>query len=393
MSERRWPEGLSGSPSRLKRFESCPLSYRFRYVDGIKDPTGSTGRVGLLVHGALEVVSRARVGLKAPPAAQAAELLEALGASVGEARGTTPKELSDARDLLELIAPFDPTAGGEILSVEQDWAVDVGEGIKFGGWWDLARRADSGVVQVVDWKSGQLQSRADLEVDPQAQLTLAAAYEAFPEDDVEVVFVYVADGLVASIAIPWEEGLDRMGRGRALAAYKSWTRGNARARVGDSCRYCFARDRCGPYQDHLKALEVPTDPPSPKDLPLVELLEERRRFSEIEKAADARRKDLDSEIKFRIDEEAQGGALDVPGLRARIAERRTGRYDVAVLPELAAELGLDPYDVIRKAGRVSSSDLKKLVKGNEDAKRLVEKYRSGGRSRYVEVRTIKEKLA
>ena len=391
MSKRRWRDYWDGSPSKLKRFERCALAYRFRYVDRIKDPTGPEGRVGLLVHGALEIVGRARIGETAPRAASAAELLEALGGSIEEGRNPTSEDLQAAYDLVGMLAPFDVSAGGEVLGVELEGEIELEGGVTFGMYFDLVRRREDGVVEGVDWKTGQQRTRTDLEMDPQAQLGLAALRDAYPEDDVAVAFVFLADGWVKTTQIEWREGLDQMGRGRALAAHWSWSRGTGDASVDlDSCRYCFARDKCGPYRDALERVETPSvEPVEARDLPIAAILEERHRFSTIAKAADQRRKDLDVEIKRHLGR-ADGDKLEAEGFSAKIRERKAGGYDIGVLPELAAELALDPYDVLRECGSVKAAKVKAMIKGNPDAKAVADKYRKPGSTRYVEVRAVKK---
>jgi putative RecB family exonuclease len=48
------------SPSRLGCWLSCPLKWKFRYLDGIKTPTTPSLFVGKVVHAGLEVFNRHR---------------------------------------------------------------------------------------------------------------------------------------------------------------------------------------------------------------------------------------------------------------------------------------------------------------------------------------------
>ena len=74
------------------------------------------------------------------------------------------------------------------------------------------------------------------------------------------------------------------------------------------------------------------------------------------------------------------------GLSVAIRTRRSSSYDVALLPALAAELELDPYDLLRKIGRISSTEIRQATKDSPAAADLAERYRSFSTTSYVEVK-------
>lgn len=384
-----------GSPTRVRRYETCPLSHWFRYVEKVPDPAGPHGRVGTLVHVALEAAGRARIAKPAPPPATAIELVEALGAAMPHVEGLEPADVARAKEILEQLAPIDLAAGGVILLVEHPWTLDVG-GVTFGGFWDLLRLLPSGLLEVVDWKTGHPIGKDEAEVDPQVGLYLAAARawkdranKDAGEDDngcgIRCTLDFVA--VDSRVRVDWTPELDAFARARARAAHAAWTRGHARPRVSGACHRCFAREKCEPYQAHLKERLVVADgPPQLKDTPLPALLRERKRLKDVATQADERRKDVDEELRYRM-REKRVDEFEVAGFKAAIRERRSGSYDVALLPELAAVLGEDPYEVLRKAGRVSADGLKKLTNGNDEATRLAERYRDPKKTTYLEVRT------
>lgn len=395
----RW----DGSASKIKRYEGCPLSWRFRYVDGVPDPAGPEGRVGTLVHGALERACRTRIGVAAPAPAQLEELVEGLGEEVPGVAGVTEDDLKAAKGMLEQLAPFDVAGGGTILSVEDPFDVKVGRDprrgtgtrrdVTFGGFMDVIRRRPDGVIEVVDWKTGQGQSRADAEVDPQVGLYLADAHARYPEDEVVCTLAYLSGGF--SVSVEWTAEIEAMAKGRAWASYLAWERGRFPARVDPArCRSCFARDLCGAYREWLDELEVYDEegPVKASALPFPELLRQRHRMSDVASSAEKRRRDLDSELRYRL-EKVEAKTLDVGGeWKVGLRSRRSGKFDVALIPDLAAALGMDPYDVLRKAGSVSAAGVKKLVKDNDEAKQLAERYRDPKSSIYVEVKQVKTEV-
>lgn len=402
MSDQRKWDGLNwdASASRLKRYEGCPLSYRFRYVDKVKDPSGPEARVGKLLHASLEPAAKARIGQAQPALVELPELLEGLGAAVPGIEHTTDEDVVAAKAVLEGLAPFDVSRGGVILAVELPYTLVI-DGMRWGGFYDLVvSYPKDDAIEIVDWKKGMTIGHALAEVDPQVNLYLASYRETHlaslaaegisPEDDYTEIRCSLIS-LATDFHTPpvrWRPELDAFIRGRASAAFKAWDRGNARARVGANCASCFARDRCGPYRERLKALEVAQDPCEAKDLPFPELLRQRQHMAEVYKQSEQRRKDLDKELKVRL-RRAAGETVSVGGFRASVRSRRSGEFDVAVLPELAAHLGVDPHELLRSACKVKAEGIKALVGKDDQARALVERFRIPKQTRYVDVRKVK----
>jgi hypothetical protein len=398
-----------GSPTRLKRHEGCALSHRIRYVDKVPDPAGPDGRVGTLVHAAVEDSARKRLNVEAPPPAEAVELVEHLAAHVPEVEGATLEDVARAKEILEGVAPLDLAAGGMILGVEAAWTLDVGPApagattvvpgrVTFGGFWDLVRRRTDGTLEVVDWKTGRAAIGVDeLEVDAQASLYLAAARAWVlkatqgQDDGREILCTFAFLAVGSKITARWSPELDVFARSRARAAHAAWSRGHDRARITPACARCFARERCKPYQEHVAKLEVVGDPPELRHMPLPELLRQRARLKQIADLADGRRVDLDRELLERMDRSGQK-SFELGDWKPIVTERRSGSYDVSVVPELAAEAGKDPYEVLRTVCRVSADGVKKFVKGNEQLERLAERYRDPTKTRFVQVRAAKGKV-
>lgn len=393
-SDGGWPDA---SPSRVALFESCPRAHRHRHRDRWPDDAGEPARVGLAAHKALEVLARARIGRGVvPPPGE-----EELGAAMGEAAALvgSPEELAAARDAVVLAAPLLQ----RVLLVEHDLRLDV-EGVNVGCRLDLVLLGEDGALEAVDWKTGAAPLDPETaELDAQVSICLAAL-RAFHErvsaergespDDRTIRFrlVYLGREDTPQVAATWSRELDAFARARTLAAVRAWQRGHDAPRLGEHCRRCAYRDRCAPYRKRLDRLAtVQADPPEVSALPLPELLRERTRCSAAIKLLEGRKSDLDDELRDRL-ERADRRTVAVGGLRAALRERRTSEYDVAVLPELAAALGQDPYDLLRKVGRVSSTALRRLLAAEDQEGQLAElakRYQQTRTTDYVEVRETK----
>ena len=73
------------SPSRLSSWLSCPLKFKFKYIDGMRTPTNNNLFLGKIVHGGLEFYYRRRqLGLPVAKADVAKWLLESWAKSIDE---------------------------------------------------------------------------------------------------------------------------------------------------------------------------------------------------------------------------------------------------------------------------------------------------------------------
>ncbi len=150
------------TPSKIGRFVQCPLSFRYSYIDKIKEPSSIYQLRGTLLHQALQsLYSTAKAGERSAELAQRSlddawgEMAcseEFLGLGLDEKASAS--FLAEARSLLEhYLALEDPN---EIwpVGVELDLRVQLG-GVELRGIIDRLDRLPNGEFVLVDYKTGR----------------------------------------------------------------------------------------------------------------------------------------------------------------------------------------------------------------------------------------------
>lgn len=371
-----------GSASRLELYEKCPRWYAYRYVQHLpwtKDDNAAL--VGKAVHKAIELALCEQAGAGQAPGKMS---LEALMSGLGKAEGNAEIH-KQAHEILALASPL--VAGPEgtkVLGLEENWHLDI-NGHQWTGVFDLvAEEPDRGLV-VTDWKSGRPKTRAELEHAPQTLLYLYAGQELYGKP-VTVRYHYLTTGYCPEFKL--DPAWGAYVKTRATAAKLAWERGHDTPRPGEPCRLCPYAGFCEGAQGLLHA-----EPRDIGDLERAEdkiLIAERRRLALALGAMKSAKSRCDGELKSRMI--ARGtGSIPSSSATASLRERNTTKYDPSLLPDLAAALGTDPLELISRVCRVSTNEVNRLVKDNEQARSVANSYASQITSTYVEVREKKGK--
>ncbi len=190
---RRGDGRLSLSASDLGLYLTCPLKYKFARVFGIPQEPTINQRFGILVHNVLERFH------KEPPAegedglARLNDLFETGWRRTGF--GSTDDELQfrdRAREALRLYWERERIAEGEPVWLERKFDFKVGDH-HVRGRVDRVDRLPDGDYELIDYKTGERKTAAELENDLQLALYRLAAREAW---DIEASFgsyYYVLD--------------------------------------------------------------------------------------------------------------------------------------------------------------------------------------------------------
>lgn len=247
------------SPSKLGRFMSCPLSFRFAYIDKLPEAPTAAQLRGTVVHRALQLLfGEAEASHRTEQAAlgaldrafkelESTDDMTALGLSELE----TETFHRDARALVtKYFAIEDPTTIVPI-GVELDVRVSL-DGIELRGIIDRLDRLPDGDIVVTDYKTGRSprpeQSRSRL---LGVQFYAYLCQEAFGVRPSEVRLIYLADQVVI-VDSPNDQSMRGL-RARALAVWDAVERACAtedfRPNPTALCRTCAFQDRCTAYQE------------------------------------------------------------------------------------------------------------------------------------------------
>ncbi len=190
---RRGDGMLSLSASDLSLYLTCPLKYKFARVFGIPQEPTINQRFGILIHNVLERFH------KEPPANDEDGLRELTNLfETGWRRtgfGSTDDELQfrdRAREALRLYWERERVAEGEPVWLERKFDFKVGEH-HVRGRVDRVDRLPDGDYELIDYKTGERRTAAELESDLQLALYRLAAREAWEVEASSGSYYYVLD--------------------------------------------------------------------------------------------------------------------------------------------------------------------------------------------------------
>lgn len=243
-------------------------------------------------------------------------------------------------------------------------------------------------VQVLDYKTGAVQTRDELERAPQTILYLAWAaseYAIGEHDDLSMAYSWPAAGIKIRI------GYNPADVARGLAAaeklwgdYLSADEHPATPTPG-WCGHCDHRATCPALAEEI---ERPRGRPEWEDLDLGELITLRHQLHQDSGMLEGLRRDVDAEIMDQLSS-ADLQKYGTEDHTASVTSRASTTYDAAVLADLAE---LIP-GVVGRVATVSTTKLKRALadlegEERERATRLVEHYASRTRgAEYLLVRS------
>jgi DNA helicase-2/ATP-dependent DNA helicase PcrA len=179
---RRGDGGLSLSASDLDLYLTCPLKYKFARVFGIPQEPTINQRFGILMHNVLERFHREDPEPGEEGLRRLMGLLEAGWRRSGFGSSDDELQYRDrAREAMRLYWEREREAEGEPLWLERKFDFRIGPH-HVRGRVDRVDRLPDGSHELIDYKTGERKTEADLESDLQLALYRLAAREAWDLD-------------------------------------------------------------------------------------------------------------------------------------------------------------------------------------------------------------------
>lgn len=191
---RRGDGALSLSASDLDLYLTCPLKYKFGRVFGIPQEPTINQRFGILIHNVLERFHKdggadAEDGLE-----RLMGLFEAGWRRSGFGSSDDELQFRDrAREAMRLYWERESVAEGEPIWLERKFDIRIGPH-HVRGRVDRVDRLADGSHELIDYKTGERKSEADLASDLQLALYRLAAREAWDLEVGSASYYYVLDG-------------------------------------------------------------------------------------------------------------------------------------------------------------------------------------------------------
>ena len=292
------------SHSRLGTYETCPLQYKYRYIDHIKkDREGIEAFLGKRVHETLEKLYK---DLKVTKANSLGDLVtyynDAWRKNWSEHIEIVKKDYTAdnyrrlgekcIRDYYRRHFPFDQ---GKTIGLESQIYINLDELGKYRliGYIDRLVQMDDGTVEIHDYKSGQtLPTQDDVDRDRQLALYQIGILQRWPDiKSVKLVWHYLAfDRDLESCRTP--DNLQKIKRDTIQIIDQVEQAKDFPPRENAICPWCDYRDIC-PLMKHEKKLE---------SLPVHEYLNEQgvnlvNRYAEISQKKNEMVKEMDEELE------------------------------------------------------------------------------------------------
>jgi DNA helicase II / ATP-dependent DNA helicase PcrA len=188
---RRGDGSLSLSASDLDLYLTCPLKYKFGRVFGIPQEPTINQRFGILIHNVLERFHKEGEEEGLP---RLMDLFEAGWRRTGFGSSDDELQFRDrAREAMRLYWEREREAEGKPVWLERKFDIKIGEHYVRGRV-DRVDRLPDGSHELIDYKTGERKSEADLANDLQLALYRLAAREAWDLEASAGSYYYVLDG-------------------------------------------------------------------------------------------------------------------------------------------------------------------------------------------------------
>jgi RecB family exonuclease len=275
-------------------YQTCPLSYKLRYVDGLKPKDRWYFSFGTTMHSCAEQFFK----VNAPPPPSLEELLQFYEANWLSAGYESPEEEAKYRDYgREILAKFWEIHSADFrmpLATERMFYIDI-EGIKLRGFIDRVDKLESGGLSIVDYKTNKELFTADY-VEQDLQLTLyQMAASHLWRLPVEKLTLYHLRSNTACSCPPRHEARLEQARNMVLEVAENIAGEKFPAVENQFCP-CDFPEHC-PYYRHLYLAEAAPEPESQGVLPGIAAAEAVEHYASLQSQI--------KELQIQLDEAKQ----------------------------------------------------------------------------------------
>ena len=344
--------------SRLKRFESCPLSFKLHYIDRLKSAPGDALKFGSLLHTVLENVYQWVIDEEYAGRLDAERALalyrDEWGKSGLAGLGLFQEGFAILNAYINENAMVDHR---NILAVEQEFRLPVGN-FEVLGYIDRVDRIDDETIEIIDYKSNRLLfTRDEVENDLQLSLYHLAAQKLWPwAKNIRLAFHMLRHG----VKMRTERTDEQI---EAAAAYiESLGKMTEQAtefpaRLNTNCVWCDHRQQCPTYANALKGKrEVICEDTSD----LEQVAREREEVAQLAKVLYARKKELEDVLKSHLEDQDE---LVLAGIRYRMFNTTQLSYPFdATLGILADATGINRDELVTRLAAIDKKSLDALLK-------------------------------
>lgn len=241
------------SPSKMERYTTCPLSFRYAYIDKIPEPTTLSQFKGTFTHKILELLYQDKPFLRTKE--QSMHILNSLWEAEKDSENVnevvenlTDKDdlISDIRKLVLSYFDMEDPVSVDCKATELDITTEI-SGHKIRGIIDRLDVAEGDQLSIIDYKTGQAPSESFEKSKLNAVLVYALLCEAeFGQLPMEVKLIYLKSR-ISITKIPSEQSM-RAVRARILAIANAIERAceydDFRPKPSRLCSYCSYQSIC-----------------------------------------------------------------------------------------------------------------------------------------------------